>query len=513
MLRDEDSSLGFGSEPDPQIAAQLAAQQYEQQSAGMNLSGNDAASDPLRVAVDQQEGLGLAPNASATAPAPSAAPQQEPSGNSFGRGLHDYAALMRGGPSYDQVQEERAAKRKQSNIDEMKAIYGALEHGVGMRQGLTGEDAAKFDETFGGQMDKLLPGMKDTYLALAKRPDMLTKFQSYAEYLPEPMQIMMKSQPKEFLKFAGTAAGMEALSGAKERFDLRIASKKLQTSMLVLHEVLPPEMWQRIKASGKPTATDMMQAQEYLPKALQLSDAQRESVQRNDKIVWNGLGVRHGAAEDAKNAAPQHLVVDGKQYAFDPQSTEGERLGTDQRYKLLGGARDPNTPNPQAKLDRETELKLADDYRQDTKGFKEVKAKFTSAKQYVAATVTDPAKITPAGDRALIFAYAKVLDPGDKVAVKDIQDIDKLSGVPSRLVQAVKNFASGKDLPNEVRQEIMTVMRREFNTLNRAQHQIEGEYKGRTERYKLDHRNVVIPHGVPLDPEDFGATPVKKTKP
>lgn len=513
----EDVSLGFGNEGD--LTQQLAANAPQpQQDSGLGItSGNDAANDPLRAAVDAQSGMGIAPPDATQVP---------PAGNTFADAIgwpktpEGDRKTIREIAGFDptlQKQQERHFK-KQAQLEDLKGTITALEHGITMRQGMAPEDQAKFDALYGDKLEKVSPGMKATYDALSKRPDMLTQFQSYAPYLSEPMQIMLKSQPREFLKFAGTAEGMKALDEAKGRFDLRIASKKVQSTIAGLQHFVPPEMWKQINADGVVTATDIMQAQQYLPKALQLSDAQMESAQRNDKVFWQGLGVLHGEAEQAilkgraKGAAPQHVDVDGKRYAFDPQGSEGTRLGTDKRYKLLGSAKDANTPNPQAKMDRETELKLADDYARDSKGYNDVKVKFQAAKSYVASLEREekPAKPTSANDKALVSTYLKLLDPQDRIARGDIQDIGKLTGVPQSVVQGVQNLFKGKELDKTTRREIMDTIRLEFSYINRAQANTETSYSDRAKRYKLDHRNVVIPHSLALDPADYGGKPVAK---
>lgn len=263
-----------------------------------------------------------------------------------GRGLQRFSAGMTGDlPLYE--------KQRLAKVKEVQEVVTALEHGIDMRRGLEGDAAKNFDEMYGGQLDKLMPGMKQTFMALAQKPTLLKQFEQYANYMPEPMQVMMKNDPKGFLKFAGTVDGQKMLESAKDRLDMRVATKKVQTTMLGLDQFVPKHIMDDIKADGVMTASDVMKVQPYLPKEMQLSEAEMQAVQKNDKIFWNGLGVMHGPAEqealkrraDRGTSAPQHMTIDGKVYQFDPdQKVSAERLGRDKRYALMGSAQGTEQP-------------------------------------------------------------------------------------------------------------------------------------------------------------------------
>lgn len=137
------------------------------------------------------------------------------------------------------------------------------------------------------------------------------------------------------------------------------------------------------------------------------------------------------------------------------------------------------------------ERQLAENYNTLSKDFRKVLPQFQSAAQYVAG-----GKYDSSGDRALVFQYAKTLDPQDRVGVNDIKDIGKLGNVPERVVQAVESLAEGKTLPDRVRAEMFNVMRNRFAAMNEQQNQIEDEYTERARRYMLRPDNVVIRYGV-----------------
>jgi hypothetical protein len=132
------------------------------------------------------------------------------------------------------------------------------------------------------------------------------------------------------------------------------------------------------------------------------------------------------------------------------------------------------------------ERSLANDYNALSKDFRTVAPVFESTARYVAS-----GKYNSSGDRDLAFAFARTLDPKDRVGVHDIKDINKLGNLPERIQQAIIGLAEGKELPDRVRLEMFQAMRNRFQSLNDLQQQIEDEYEGRARQYMLKPDRVV----------------------
>lgn len=491
MLYEDDKALGFGNEGDLTT----------QPSSGIGVASPQAEGpDPLRMAVDgmnAQPGIGVAPPTAPAAEDPSMMQQ-------IGRALYNYSAGTEGRPSFQQVQEERAQKNKRVALEELKGTVTALEHGVTMRQGMSGDDAVAFDEAYGNKLEAIQPGMKQTFLALTKKPDLLTQFKDYAQYLPEPTQMQMKSDPKGFLHFAGTAEGTKVLMDAKDRFDMRGASKKVQTAMMGYQQLVPKEVAEGIAKDGQITASEVLSMQQYLPKAAQLTETEIGAIQRNDKVFWQGLGVIHGQAEQDvlkrraeagdKTKQPPTQKIDGKVYQFDPQNKlTSPRLATDSRYALLGSGTDAED---KGKI-FEREFKLSDDYRQDTKKFAERRPLFDSATDYMANRKDEK---TSAGDAALMFAYAKMRDPNDRLAVSETRDLVKLGNIFERFGASVSGvLEKGETLPDRVATEMYKEIRRNFTEQNRQQAKVEADFTKKTKDYGGEPSRVVRPYALPED--------------
>lgn len=132
------------------------------------------------------------------------------------------------------------------------------------------------------------------------------------------------------------------------------------------------------------------------------------------------------------------------------------------------------------------ENQLADDYQRQVRDFQRSKPHFEAATNYVIGK-----KFNSAGDRGLLHQYLKMLDPDDRIARGDLQDIVKLGGFPERFKQYVSSVLAGAELPERVRQEMFSEMRRRFLTTNEQQIEIENEYEERARRYMLNPSNVV----------------------
>jgi len=460
--------------------------------------GESASSGSLLTAPASQTGIGMAP----AQPDPVKDAYSKMSGSQeFFTRLAEFGAGVTGQPSPLVAEIETKRKAKLTQLQELKETVSALEHGIEMRKGMSAEDAAAFDEAYGNKLEAIQPGMKQTFTALAKKPDMLTQFKEYAQYLPEPIQVMMKSNSKEFLRFAGTAEGMKVLVDAKDKSDLRLATKKVQTALLGLDQFVPADKLKAIKADNVITASEVLEIQQYLPDQVKLSEAQVDSIKRNDRVFWEGLGVLHGPKEQellvdrAKRAGrppdePKTQTIAGKVYQWDPDKTiTGTRLGTDTRYVELGPVKEPGKPGGIDPQIVNVELKVSDDYRQDSKKFSERRPLFESTTDYMANRDKDK---TSAGDAALMFAYAKMRDPNDRIAVSDIKDLHKLGNIFERIGVSVAGVLDkGQTIPDRVAQDMYAEIRRNFTELNRAQGKLEKTYRNKIKAYGGDESRVL----------------------
>lgn len=193
--------------------------------------------------------------------------------------------------------EARQQRKQHADADHVKATIGMMEQGVKMLEGLEGAERENAATFFGDQLERLSPGMRDTFTAVANRPSILKDFQAILPNLPEHMQVLARRDPKKFLEFAGTATGATMLNEAADRVELRTATKKVQTAMMGMQSLLPPEVASKYGQDGVITSSEIMDMQQYLPKEVRLTEPQIDMLRKHDKSVWTGLGVLSGEQE------------------------------------------------------------------------------------------------------------------------------------------------------------------------------------------------------------------------
>lgn len=412
------------------------------------------------------------------------------------------AALQgRSSPLDRQIQLER--QKKASQLQEFRTHVGALNDGIKMAGKLRGEARTQFIENYAQQLDSVRPGMGDTYRSMASQPDVADYIMQNYKDFPEIMaSLQVDPSGESAMKIVATSDFQKRARALTDNKMLPTVIKKINSFKMGWQQLVPPAMLQRFNEDGTITASELREANEWVKankpefKAIALTDEDWQLIDRNQESVYGSTGIvgpkdeqellkkraeKAGQAPKTRTIRQGGLEIqqewDGKQWV---------EVGRGAKFKP--GASDATLIN-----DRNTELKLADDYARDSKGFEGVKSAFTSATDYVAGK-----KYTSSGDRALAFAFIKMNDPNDRVARGDLTDIEKLGGIPERIIQGVKSLAAGQELPPRVRNEMYTEIKRRFRDMNEEQRRREKDYTRRAESYRLNVGNVVRPLAVEL---------------
>lgn len=421
-----------------------------------------------------------------------------------GAALSEFSAGVGGRASPLAGRVEARRKEKLMQMEELKGSVSALEHGVKMLEGIEGPERQKFIDTYAARLDGLDAGLGETYKRVADRPDLLSRYKEYLPELPEHLQMMARTNPQGFLKFAGTAEGVKALGDGLDRRELRSATQKVRTAMMGFQQLVPPEVASRIGKDNVITASEILELQQHLPEKVRLTDAQVGAIQRNDKTFWNGLGVLHGEKEQEvlanrakgkENKAPQTKDVDSIVYQYDPdKKITGSRLSTDDRWVKMGSTKGPRDAAAEQKDVFDREFRLADDYARDTKKFQELRSRFDSSTSYMAERATNK---TSAGDAALMYDYAKMRDPTDRLAVSETKDLKKLGNIFERIGASVTGVLDkGETLPDRVANEMYEEIRRRFTEQNRGQLKVEADFTKKTKDYGGNPERVVRPYAI-----------------
>lgn len=136
--------------------------------------------------------------------------------------------------------------------------------------------------------------------------------------------------------------------------------------------------------------------------------------------------------------------------------------------------------------DQATEMKLADDYRAQSKGFKEV----GDAYKQINATL-DKATTSPAATLAAATKFMKLLDPGSVVRESELGMALAASGVFDRATNYHNTLMRGKVLtPNQVK-DFKNITQQIYGAAQQQQQTIDTSYKKTAETYKLRPEIIV----------------------
>ena len=426
----------------------------------------------------------------------------------FFTGMGEVGAALTGRASPLDKNIEQNRQKKIVQMQEVKLFAGLTKDVLDNADRLTGSARTQYINMKADEVEAISPGAGAMLTTFAEDPEYGKLVMKNAEKSPTLKTALETGGLKAARDLMKTEKGAERIRAEIESAAFPAIRQKLTGLGLAAKELLTPEEYKQMMDDGFISPAEAVRINEKAKghakyKALALADEEMSLASKNEEATFgmSGYATSKTAQEvlkergklDARDKAPTTRTVTQGTTEIQQEWKDGKWTEVGRGPKFKPGDGDDRRDR---RDDRTTELKLADDYARDTKGFKEIKGQFSTATDYVSKVTADPKKSTSAGDRSLMFAYAKMNDPGDKVAVRDLQDIDKLAGVPSRIIQAAKSLAIGKELPKEIRNEMYQEIRRKFNELNSLQHGTETEYRSRAERYKLDHRNIVQPHSV-----------------
>jgi len=139
-----------------------------------------------------------------------------------------------------------------------------------------------------------------------------------------------------------------------------------------------------------------------------------------------------------------------------------------------------------ARRDQDTEMKLADDYRAQSKGFKEV---VDAHKRVDAALKT--ATTSAASTLAAATSFMKMLDPGSVVRESELGMALAATGALDRAMNYFNVLQRGKVLTKSQADDFQKISGQVLEAAKQGQKAIDADYKGKAEAYKLRPEMVV----------------------
>lgn len=132
------------------------------------------------------------------------------------------------------------------------------------------------------------------------------------------------------------------------------------------------------------------------------------------------------------------------------------------------------------KRDQDTEMKLADDYRAQSKEFAQAK----SAHEQLTATLGS-ATTSPAATLAAATKFMKILDPGSVVRESELGMALAASGVIDRATNYISTLQSGQKLTPTQAADFKKISNDMFQAAQRVQQTIDKDYQGKAKAYGL----------------------------
>ena len=133
-----------------------------------------------------------------------------------------------------------------------------------------------------------------------------------------------------------------------------------------------------------------------------------------------------------------------------------------------------------AQRDQATEMKLADDYRAQSKEF----GAATSAYKQINATL-DSATTSPAATLAAATKFMKILDPGSVVRESELGMALAATGVLDRAQNYVNTLQRGKVLTPAQVADFRDISQKMYGAAQQVQQSIDADYKGKANAYGL----------------------------
>ena len=178
--------------------------------------------------------------------------------------------------------------------------------------------------------------------------------------------------------------------------------------------------------------------------------------------------------------------------SFENQKLEYERLLKD--YDYSRSRTDKNADRQQERTDKapqqqfDNSNKLRDEFNGSTvvKNYREVTPIMESMKD----AMQRPSR---AADLNMVYALAKIMDPGSVVREGEMIMVNNTQGIGDRLAGIINSLNGGAQLTPETRQRIIEEAQSRYKGLESSYKALEDHYGGMSDRFGLRREDVIVP--------------------
>lgn len=266
-----------------------------------------------------------------------------------------------------------------------------------------------------------------------------------------------------------TAAENAKTTRETEKAQLENLMKKIEIGGQLLGSVQDPTSYQRARQVAQQSGFDPWPEQ-YDPAWVQ-------------QQVEQGMSLKD-RAEQAWRATQTETARRGQDVTMRGQDLTNERM-----REQTSATRDVASATREAakiKDARDTEMKLADDYRAQSKNFKEV----ADAYGQISKTL-DKATTSPAATLAAATKFMKLLDPGSVVRESELGMAMAASGVIDRAFNYYNVLQSGKVLTKQQAADFKNITQQIYQAAQESQGKIDADFSSKAQQYGLRPEMVV----------------------
>lgn len=222
-----------------------------------------------------------------------------------------------------------------------------------------------------------------------------------------------------------------------------------------------------------------------------------------DRLRRGGYGTNPAEAEQRMVADMQRAL----DVSYENNKLEYERLLKDYDYNR--GRVDRNADREKDRADKQPQQqfdnsnKLRDEFQSSTvvKNYREVTPIMESMKD----AMQRPSR---AADLNMVYALAKIMDPGSVVREGEMIMVNNTQGIGDRLAGMIQSLNGGAQLTPETRQRIMEEAQSRYRGLEQSYKALEDHYGGMADRFNLRREDVIVPirkraATAPTSPEDL----------
>jgi hypothetical protein len=265
---------------------------------------------------------------------------------------------------------------------------------------------------------------------------------------------------------------------------------------LVQQGILPAELFDKSVAS---LPDDPVQLRARIAQGLksQLTPEQMftifapkpEKIDSGQQISFKDTNPNSPTFGQMVGGAPTQKVQTPDSVASNATSSENNKRAVGASYANASATRAVAASNVEAakiKGNRDTEMKLADDFNAQSKGFKEV----SDAYRTINATL-DKATTSAAATLAGATKFMKLLDPGSVVRESELGMALAATGVFDRATNYFNTLQRGKVLTKSQAADFKNITNQIYKAAQEGQKSIDASYKQRAKEYGLRPEMIV----------------------